>query len=203
MTTRISILLVCWLDLVEIHWNVSFIFSSYICRNLMVEAVGGKFFTSGVAATQIFWFLEKCESIYSGILLCHSPWTWCTWCIPIILFVVITSRWHGFVQSLRFYSAVQNCRNFTDYTWVLSETLLPSTTGNFIFCCVVQVSFDVSLLLDGIVCVCASKYMVIEGLTLVRWYFSPAHTFLIHLTKCTGQLYLGGPGFCWTRGYSS
>ena len=94
-----------------------------------------------------------------------------------------------------FISTVQNCHNFAGYTRVLSETLSPSRTGNFIFCCGVQVSFDVSLLLDGIVCVCASKYMVIEGVTLVKWYFSPAHTVLLHLTKCTGQLYLGGSDF--------
>ena len=179
----------------------------------MVEAVGGKFFTSSMAATQIFWLLEKCESIYCGVLLCHSPWTWCTWCIPIVLFVVITSRQHGFVQNLiDFISTVQNCHNYADYTRVLSETLSPSRTGNFIFCCGVQVSFDMSLLLDGIVCVCvcvracqpASKYMVIEGLTLVKWYFNPAHTVFLRLTKCTGQMYLGGPGFVyWTRGYSS
>ena len=52
-----------------------------------------------------------------------------------------------------FISAVQNYHNFAHYTRVLSETLSPSRTGNFIFCCGVQVSFDVSLLLDGIVCV--------------------------------------------------
>ena len=52
-----------------------------------------------------------------------------------------------------FISTVQNCHNFADYTRVLSETLSPSRSGNFIFCCGVQVLFDVSLLLDGIVCV--------------------------------------------------
>jgi len=87
---------------------------------------------------------------------------------------------------------------------VLSETLSPSRTGDFIFYCGVQVSFGVSLLLDRIVCVCvcvcarvrararvrASKYMVIEGLTLVKWYFTPAHIILLHLTKCSVVSYI-------------
>ena len=155
MTTRISILLVCWLDLVEIHWNVSYLFSSYICRNLMVEAGGGKFFTSSIAAAQIFWCLEKCELIYSGVLLCHSPWTRCTWFFPVVLSAIITIRRHGFVQCLiDFILTVRNCHNFTGYTRLLSGTLSPSRTGNFISYCAVQVSFDMSLLLDGIVCVC-------------------------------------------------
>ena len=121
----------------------------------MVKAGGGKFFTSSVAATQIFWFLENCEPIYSGALLCHSPWIRCTQFIPLVLSFVITFRQHGFVQSLLdFILTFQNWHNFTGYTRVLSETLSPSRIGNFIFCCGLEVSFDVSLLLDRSVCVC-------------------------------------------------